>query len=228
DAVAEFLDSRHSAAPSRLGQRYSAAGFLPEAGNTVVCHLDPDSASYAAVVDARARIMALPAAQSFLFTPIDSLHMTVFEGAIETRRTPDAWPADMDRDLPIDAVTDALIPRFESFEPPPRFSVRISGLAPTGLALEGATPADVGAMWAWRSALTVPFGYRHDTHDAYRFHMTFAYPVAWLPDTQLDIWVEALAQILAELQAAAPILHLRRPAFCKFADMTRFDELVVL
>ncbi len=226
--IAGFTEAANDGPPPRLGQRLTATRFLPEAGNTVVCHLDTDAPAHRAVIDARRRMPALPGAGNFLETPVESLHMTVFEGVIETRRTADAWPADIDRDAPVSEVTEILRARLASFVPPPAFAVRVAGLRPTGLVLEGATAQDAAHLQTWRDALTAPFGYRHAAHDAYHFHMTFAYPVEWLPEDLVPDLEVAYASILADLRAAAPIIPLRPPAFCRFADMTHFEELVVL
>lgn len=226
--VMPYAASRHAAPPSRLGQRYAADVFLPEPGNTVVCHLDIADPTHVAVLAARNAMRALNGSQSFLFTPVQSLHMTLFEGVIETRRTTDAWPEDIPQDTPVGAVTEALLPRLAAFQPLEPFSVRVVGLRPTGLMLEGATAKDAAVMRAWRDALTAPFGYRHTAHNEYRFHMTFAYPVQWIEDTQVPLWEAAFAEILSDLQRDAPVIPLRAPAFCQFNDMTRFEELMVL
>lgn len=227
EAIAAFVERNNPAPPARLGQRYSATAFLPEHGNTVVCHLDLEAPGHEAVLAARARMLALPEAERFLFTPPESLHMTVFEGVIETRRTPDAWPAAIDRAAPVDEVTAWHLDRLAGFEPPGPFTVRVAGLRPTGLVLTGATEADQKRMRDWREALTGPFGYRHADHDAYSFHMTFAYPTGWLPEAVLPEWETAFRETLADLQAL-PALPLKPPAFCRFADMTFFEELSVL
>lgn len=226
--LAPFAAGNNSDAPQRLGQRYDSTTFLPEAGNTVVSHLDFDAPAHKAVLNARRRMMALPEAERFLYTPVDSLHMTVFEGVIETRRTHDAWPAGLDRSASVVSVTDALVDRLVNFSPPPGFAVRVAGLRPTGLILKGATEEDETNMRAWREALTEPFAYRHENHDAYRYHMTFAYPIDWLPDSVLPVWDAELSAILADLAGAAPAIPLTPPAFCRFADMTRFEEILVL
>ncbi len=226
--VAPFAASTNPNAPRRFGQRYNAEEFLPEAGNTVVCHLDFDAPAHEAVLEARRRMKALPEAKRFLFTPVESLHMTVFEGVIETRRTADTWPRDLDRDASVASITDAMIDRLADFPAPPGFAVRVAGISPTGLALKGATEEDEAKMRVWREALTKPFAYRHDDHDAYQHHMTFAYPIDWLPDTVLPVWQAELGAILADLADVAPVIPLTAPAFCKFADMTRFEEIRVL
>ena len=223
--IAQFLASNHTSPPSRLGQRYDAKQFLPEAGNTVVCPLDFDCPTHTAIIEARQRMLHLPNADHFIYTPVSSLHMTVFEGVIETRRIANTRPAEFDLSASVESATAAILARLAEFSPPPGFAVRVAGLRPNGLVLEGATEGDDANMRAWREALTVPFGYRHDNHDSYRFHMTFAYPVKWLPDSAKYQWKTELALILEELIDAAPVIPLRQPTFCQFADMNHFDEL---
>lgn len=226
--IAQFLACNNTAPPTHLGQRYDTKQFLPEAGNTVVCPLDFNVPTHGAVIEARRRMLALPGADRFIYTPKSSLHMTLFEGVIETRRIPNAWPADFDLSASVESATEVILRRLAEFSPPPGFAVRVAGLRPTGLILEGATEEDKASMQAWREELTDPFGYRHDNHDSYRYHMTFAYPIEWLPDSFRSQWESEFASILAELVDAAPVIPLRRPAFCRFADMNRFDELFVI
>lgn len=226
--IARCAAGNRTGPPPHLGRRYDAARFLPEAGNTVICHLDTADPAHRAVLAARARMQALPEAGKFLYTPVDSLHMTVFEGVIETRRTADAWPADIGRNAPVDEVTERLVSRLAGYAPPSGFAVRAAGLRPAGLLLEGATAADGANMRAWRDALTGPFGYRQRAHDTYRFHMTFAYPVDWISDALLPMWEAEFRSILADLRQAAPVIPLRPAAFCRFGDMTRFEEILVL
>lgn len=226
--IAHYAAGNNTSPPQRLGRRYDATRFLPEAGNTVVCHLDFNDPAHQAVLEARARMQSLPEAEKFLYTPVDSLHMTVFEGVIETRRTPEAWPADIDRNDPVDKVTEALATRLASFAPPPDFAVRVEGLRPSGLILKGATAEDEATMRAWREALTKPFGYRHDQHDSYRYHMTFAYPIDWITDTCIPVWEAEFRAILADIERAAPVIPLTPAAFCRFNDMTEFEKVLVI
>ncbi len=226
--VSAFAARAHAGPPQRLGQRYDLQKFLPDPGNTVVCHLDLDTPAGQAVLQARARMMKLPGGDLFLFTPEDSLHMTVFEGVLDARRQADAWPAFVDRAASVAEVTDAMRDRLAGFETPGDFSVKVAAVRPGGLELHGATQGDSATLIAWRDALSGAFGYRQAEHDAYRHHMTFAYSLEWLPDALIPVWEDGLAEIAADLVKAAPLIPLRAPAFCQFADMTHFEELLVL
>ena len=100
----------------RLGSRFNAEGqFLPEHGNTVVAQVTAGSATEAALMDLRRALMALPFADHFAFTPIQSYHMTVFEGVIETRRARGYWPDDLPLDASIDAMTQAMSAKLAGF-----------------------------------------------------------------------------------------------------------------
>jgi hypothetical protein len=223
-----FAQSANSAPPRHLGTRYTADGrFLQEPGNTVVSHVTVGTPSHAAILAVRDRLMAMPEAGQFAFTHASSLHMTIFQGIIEYRRSPPHWPADMAPDTPIDEMTAHFRGKLKSFAPLPPFRARITEVTPLGLTIEGDSADDRRCLRQWRDAFAGIFGYRHPDHDDYVFHITFAYIIDWLDDAVLPRWQEMLAQQLAYLREQAPVVDLDPPAFCSFEDMNHFEELVV-
>lgn len=222
-----YARSRNPTAPRHLGTRYDRSGtFLPEPGNTVVCHLVSGSATEQVLVDAQARYRAMPDAASLAFTPVESYHMTLFQGVIEGRRNYPYWPADMASDLPIAETTRLFAQRLERFAGAPTFNVEATAALPTGLMVEGVTAADRHAMAEWRNGYAEVFGYRHPDHDSYQFHITMAYMIDWIDDAALPAWQTVLDEVLDDILHRAPILDLRAPAFCSFEDMNWFEELV--
>lgn len=208
------------------GTRFDASGrFLPEPGNTVVCQLAPESDSEAALLDLRAAMVARPEAGHFTFTTPESWHMTVFQGIIETGRHTDVWAKGLPLDAPVEAMTQAMAARLDGFVAPPAFAMRIAAVTPMGLSLTGATPADEAAARAWRDALSNALGIRAPDHDSYAFHLTMAYVTRWLPRTAMPGLAAWLDDRTRALQARLPVLHLERPAFCRFADMNAFPPL---
>lgn len=209
-----------------LGRRFDAAGrFLPEAGNTVVAQVVPGSPTEAALVRLRADLMALPEAGHFAFTAVESYHMTVFEGVVETRRRREEWPEGLPLDMDLAEVTAAMRARLEGWQAPPSFAMRITEVTPFGLRLEGASPGDEACARAWRDALSTALRLRRPTHDSYGFHTTLAYCKAGLPRAALPALRSRMADLTARLQAEVPVMHLARPAFCIFADMNAFPPV---
>ena len=60
--------------PPHSGLRFDASGnFLPEPGNTIVCHVVEGSRTQQSLIAFREALMALPFADHFTFTPVASL-----------------------------------------------------------------------------------------------------------------------------------------------------------
>jgi hypothetical protein len=214
--------------PIHLGTRYKeTGGFLPEPGNTIVCHVTKETETQRVVVEARDKYLAMPEAPQFLFTPITSLHMTLFQGIIEYRRKPGYWPAGVALDTPIDEMTEIMGERLEAFSVFEPFQVEVVGARPAGLLVDGATEKDRKAMGAWRDALAELLGYSHPDHDSYPFHITFAYVIERLSDEALPRWKAMLENVVADIRRQTPILELHPPAFCSFEDMNHFHELLI-
>ncbi|MDL2404302.1 DUF1868 domain-containing protein [Rhizobium calliandrae] len=224
----KYSKSRHPEPPPRLGRRYDLSGnFQYEPGNTIVRHLVEGSETQRAVVAAREKFLAMPEASQFTFTPISSLHMTLFQGIIEHRRTRPYWPADIALDAPIDEMTAIMGERLKTLSMREPFKVAVTHARPSGLLVDGATETDRRVMRAWRNALADLLGYRHPDHDVYPFHITFAYVIERLGDEALPRWQAMLDQVAADIRATAPIIEMRPPAFCSFDDMNHFEELLV-
>jgi hypothetical protein len=228
-SLARYAARNNSGAPRHLGTRYDATGdFLPEPGNTVVCHLVSGSASQRAVLEVRDRMMSMPGVSKLTFTPISSLHMTLFQGIIEYRRTFPYWPQDMPLDTSIDAMTRLYLNRLEGFKGCGAFKIKVVDITPVGLTMTGATDEDDRIIKAWRDALSVPFGYHHPDHDSYVFHITFAYLIDWITEDRLPAWERLFDDCLTFLEREAPIIEIHPPAFCSFNDMNHFEELLIL
>lgn len=224
-----FSRTEHPEPPLHLGTRYDTSGtFLPEPGNTVVCHLVEGTETERAIVEARARYLSMPEAVDLALTPVSSLHMTLFQGIIEKRRTQPFWPADIPLDTPIPEMTRILLERLKSFAGGPAFNMTVAAAAPTGLKLVGATAADRQALRDWRDAFAEVFGYRHPDHEDYVFHITFSYVIRRFEDAALPAWQSMLDEVVADINARAPVLALKPPTFCSFEDMNHFEELQAL
>jgi hypothetical protein len=214
--------------PVHLGTRYhETGGFLPEPGNTVVCHVVKGSETQNVLIEARAKFLAMPEASQFLFTPITSLHMTLFQGIIEYRRDPAFWPEGVPLDAPIDDMTAIMAQRLEGLSIFDPFDVAVVSARPSGLLVDGATERDRKTMRAWRDALAELLGYRHPDHNDYLFHITFAYVIERLEDEALPRWQAMLDEVAADIRKKMPVLELTPPAFCAFEDMNHFHEVLI-
>ena len=228
-SLAGFFAGSNPTAPVHLGTRYDTSGnFLIEPGNTVVSHLVGGSPSEAMVLAVRDRMLAMPDADCLAFTPVSSLHMTLFQGIIEYRRRLPYWPRDVPLDTNIDAMTRLYLERLKGFGGLGPFNIKVVEVVPTGLTVAGVSDEDHRIMRAWRNALSAPFGYRHPDHDTYTFHITFAYQIQRLADERAAEWQAMFDDCLSLFAREAPVIELKAPALCSFKDMKHFEELLVL
>ncbi|PLK72296.1 DUF1868 domain-containing protein [Rhizobium sp. TH135] len=211
-----------------LGIRYDTTGrFLTERGNTVVCHLVEGSESAAAILEARTRYTSMPRADKLAFTAPSSLHMTLFQGIIETRRALPYWPGDVPVETPVDDMTGIFMDRLAHFRSGQAFAVEVKHATPLGLVVDGVTDDDRAVLKDWRDRLADLLGYRHPDHETYAFHITFAYMIERFDDATLSAWIPFLEEVAADIRRRAPVIELRAPAFCAFDDMNHFEELLV-
>ncbi|KVK44607.1 hypothetical protein BCY90_06910 [Agrobacterium deltaense] len=220
--------ANHDQPPRHLGSRFNADGeFLPDSGNTVVCHLVEGSQTEKAIIATRQRFLDMAEAPQLAFTPISSLHMTVFQGVNDLRRMLPYWPSEMPFDASVDVMTDYYRDRLSAFPALPAFNMQVTGLRPVGLVMKGATAEDDRTVALWRDTFADFFGYRHPDHDTYEFHITLSYIIRWFEPECLPRWQAMLDEELEKLRAAAPVIEMRPPAFCEFKDMNHFKKLVV-
>lgn len=223
-----YAKSLHPEPSKHLGRRFDPSGtFQYEPGNTIICHVAKGTETQEAIIDARARYLAMPEAGQFTFTPISSLHMTLFQGIIEYRRGKDFWPADLPSDMPIDEITGVMEERLKGFSRRDPFKICVVGARPSGLLVDGATADDRRTMRAWRDGFADLLGYRHPDHDGYPFHITFSYVIERLSDEALPRWQQLLDTVTRDVRERVSVLEMQPPAFCAFDDMNHFEERLV-
>lgn len=213
--------------PVAVGRKFAPdGGVLPTAGNTMICHIDPGSEAHAALVAAQAMLRTGPCAGAFAFLPPASFHMTVFEGVIDTHRTPGHWPADRPVDAPVDAVTTDFLGRVPGVALPPGFDIRPDAVfGGFSVRVSGATVADAAALRGARDSLAQALGLRRADHHAYGFHITLGYLLRWLTPAEASAVIALSHATHRALAARAPVIRLGAVEFCTFADMHRFDCL---
>lgn len=221
-----FISTEKDTPPRHLGTRYDSAGnFLYEPGNTFVSHVVDGSQSQKQLVEVRERLRALPYSNHFTFTPVSSLHKTLFQGVIEGRRGREYWPAALPADAALPETTSWIDERLDGFSVKAPFRIKADMVTPLGVVVSGLTDADEKIMRDARDALAERLGYRHPDHDDYTFHITLAYQLDWLPPEAEAIYLPALAEMKTLLDALPEGIELDMPAFCVFDDMEEFRPL---
>lgn len=216
--------------PDAVGKKFSPDGTpIACPGFTTICHIDPKSNAFSALVEAQNRLKDGPLATAFTFLPRDSLHMTVFEGVIDYARTPERWPKHLPTDAPVAQVTDDAQLRLERIDLATRFAVRpIEIFAGFSVGVTGATPEVEALLRQTRNHLRDATNIHRTDHDTYQFHITLAYLLRWLSPEEAKQVIDLSAMIAGDLIANAPEIVLGPVELCRFETMHRFESLMTL
>ena len=102
-ADSETTRPRAITEPGKGGKFTPSGAVLPFPGNTVICHIDPNSDAHAALCEMQEDIRQSSFGALFTYLPPSSLHMTVFQGI-----SPDEtqWPDGIAEGASRDEVTE--------------------------------------------------------------------------------------------------------------------------
>lgn len=217
--------------PRFLGQRFDSAGrALSEPGNTVVAML-ADGPFRERLRAIRARLEATEAGRTAIaWLPESSWHMTLFDGVLLNEERAEYWPRGLPRVPDRAEVTlnhmRAAIRQHPIPQPPYRMRTTCLGGFATGgfgIRFEEADTAERSRLRAWRHAIAAAAGLSHRPgHQAYVFHLTLGYMIAWPDQAAAEAFDQAVAR---ELASPLPPPDFLPGRLCVFADMTRFDPV---
>ncbi len=216
--------------PRAVGEKFSQNGqVLRFSGNTILCHIPGNTVGHAALVEAQKQLRATAPPNAFAFLPPASLHMTVFEGVNDNRRTEEYWPAHLPRDMTLKSVTDDFATRLQGVHGPSGLQVRASHIfAGHSVRVSGVNEGHETLLRDMRDTLKTHLNIRRRDHYTYAFHITLAYLLHWLsPEEARD--VHAASSAIGEgLRQAAPAISLGPVELCTFNTMAHFAPYLPL
>lgn len=213
-------------APGAVGLKFTPDGQpLTCRGNTTICHVDPRTKPFAALVDAQDQLKAGPLADGFTFLPPESFHMTIFEGVIDYARTSDRWPGHLSNEASVDSVTTDFADRLQDIGLARTVIARPTGIfGAFSVRLSGADQSEEARLRLTRDQLQAATNLVRPDHDAYEFHITLAYNLRWFAPEEARSIIALSDKVGTELVERVPRIVLGPVEFCTFETMHRFDR----
>lgn len=200
-------------------------------GNTFICHIDQDSSFFATQVRIMRDFEQSRFAEEFALLPLNSMHMTIFEGVLEEHRGTELWPRGLPADMAIEDVTLALTERVRQadFAKHTGLTMAVTGLKPLRKSFTiNLSPIDDGTQQRLRdlrAQISAVTGITHPDPDGYRFHSSMGYRIRPARDgdeQELQQLQTRYEQWLAEV---APTVTLGPCEFNVHQDMLAFPVL---
>ena len=197
-------------------------------GNTIVCHLNQPGRQQDTLRDIVATLRQQTGEGNITWLPPSSYHMTVFDGAVDTRRSPGDWPEGLRADASLDECSELFGQRLREFDlgfdPPIRMVADENESAPTmtSIPLRPIDAAESKRLRGLRDRLSVALGIRRADHDSYGFHTTFGYYIARFTSAGEAAYRANLVQAIRKLRQQLPVIEMGVPDYCLFEDLAAF------
>lgn len=217
--------------PPGKGGKFDLDGaVLDFPGNTFICHLNPNSDFYAAVVSMQDGLKAEPLAASCLaFLPRPSFHMTVFCGVSGSPLGDDGWPQDIESGADLKTVTAIFRDKLARFSAPEQFRVRAAGLnEPGSLFMLPNEAEDITKLRDLRGQLQELTQLYRPDFPTYRFHVSLAYLRHWLPLEQAKHLLATSERLFFDHFGDIGPVELGPVEFCEFRNMHHFEPVGLL
>lgn len=211
------------------GRKFGVDGHVQRyPGNTILCRLNQPGPQHAALRQVHAELRAMTGDANIAWLPPSSYHMTVFDGAVDARRTPGDWPSSLRLDASLLDCNEFIAGRLRQFDlgfdPPIRMVADEDAAAPTMTCIP-LRPVDAGEnrrLRELRARLSTVLGMRHANHDSYGFHTTFGYYFKeFSPDAE-STYRRNLTRTIHRFRQLCPVVELGAPEYCLFDDMAAF------
>jgi len=221
-------------APPAIGRKFDRDGrVLSFPGASIVCHVLSDSKISKLLREFTRTLKSASYAQSFVFLPDHSLHMTLFECVNDQNRDQSVWPAGIDLDTPLDVAVAKLADRLENYSAPEKLNLKPTHLSVDPkigftlvLHLEPQTKADKSILEHIRNDFKNLLEISKPNHDSYKFHISLCYQLDWLSERHARQLVGDCRKMSEQFTANTHQVELSNPALCRYENMAYFKPIL--
>ena len=228
----QLSDRPYPSGVSLLGEggKFTPDGSVqPWAGNTFLCHVDPNSQAHELIRELQEEVKKSHFNRLFTFLPAASFHMTVLQGYSSTTKLGKELPSELYKGLGRDDISSVMLDRLTNAALPKSFKVRAEGLfAGHSLTMAGADVDEERALRQARLTLSERTGLSFDDFDDYVFHITLSYLLDWLSEKAARELADFGSELGARYCEAIDVIVLGPIEFCNFETMHHFEPAKVL
>ena len=182
------LQSPHPKAITAAGQggKFDPQGnVLNYPGNTFICHIDPGSDFYQGLSAVQDGLKAASLAESYIFLPKPSFHMTIFCGVSGSPLGNDGWPNGFASSVGLEEMTATYSDRLADWATENIVSVVADGMSMPGtVRMVPATSSDEQSLLQIRHRLQSLTGLFRDDIETYEFHVSLGYLRSWYSERE--------------------------------------------
>jgi len=194
-------------------------------GNTVISLVPEASKTMQVLKELRQAVLQTNWCSKMAILPPSSYHMTVFDLVCDQVRDASHWSSLRSSDAPMGEMDAAFEAVWKKLPAPSVFSMAFDYLDIGGYITVRLKPVDAAANQVirnYRDALSDAFGVRQPNHDSYFFHISLAYAVRKMSETDLEAAAGLIASWKDRLETELSQIDLLPANLVFFDDMSNY------
>ena len=199
---------------------------LPFSGCTIICNIPLNTNLSDQIISLQKNIVNFNPEKTYFYLPPSSFHMTLFDCCNFNTKNTNYWPSDIDPDMDYKDIAVELNKRIQNYIFPKEFNLKLKMFfGGYSIILEPFSEKDEKILRNCRDELSSLLKIKFENHHRYTFHITLAYILRELNQTEIKNLIEFNKKLFFEFSKSFSKLTLERPEMCTFEDMLEFKSI---
>ena len=195
-------------------------------GCTIICNIPLNTDLSNQIISFQKNIENFNPKKTYFYLPPSSFHMTLFDCCNFNTKNTNYWPSDIDPDMDFKDIAVELNKKIENYNLPKEFNLKLKTFfGGYSIILEPFSEKDEKIIRNCRDELSSLLKIKFENHQIYTFHVTLAYILRQLNETEIKNLIEFNKQLTSDFNKKFPKITFTKTEMCTFKDMLEFKSI---
>ena len=195
-------------------------------GCTIICNIPLNTDLSNQIISFQKNIENFNPKKTYFYLPPSSFHMTLFDCCNFNTKNTNYWPSDIDPDMDFKDIAVELNKKIENYNFPKEFNLKLKTFfGGYSIILEPFSEKDEKIIRNCRDELSSLLKIKFENHQRYTFHITLAYILRQLNETEIKNLIEFNKKLTSEFNKKFSKITFTKPEMCTFKDMLEFKSI---
>ena len=195
-------------------------------GCTIICNIPINTDLSNQIISFQKKIENFNPKKTYFYLPPSSFHMTLFDCCNLNTKNTNYWPSDIDPDMDYKDIAVELNKKIENYNFPKQFNLKLKMFfGGYSIILEPFSEQDEKIIRNCRDELSSLLKIKFENHQRYTFHITLAYILRQLNETEIKNLIEFNKQLSSDFNKKFPKITFKKPEMYTFKDMLEFKSI---
>ena len=195
-------------------------------GCTIICNIPINTDLSNQIISFQKKIENFNPKKTYFYLPPSSFHMTLFDCCNLNTKNTNYWPSDIDPDMDYKDIAVELNKKIENYNFPKQFNLKLKTFfGGYSIILVPFSEKDEKILRNCRDELSSLLKIKFENHQRYTFHITLAYILRQLNETEIKNLIEFNKQLSSDFNKKFPKITFKKPEMYTFKDMLEFKSI---